>query len=188
LKLSSLPWHFAKGAFLVAVGKPACLEDSMEFNFEFAHPAGPVRARVTENGVAAIVLPAPGAIGDTAVSAVSSPVAKKLARVLERYFAGQRELFLDVPLDLETGTEFQRRVWLAAQGILWGSTITYGGLARVVGCGSPRAVGQALGANPAPIIVPCHRILAAGGGLGGFSCGLEWKRRLLRLEKIEVRG
>ena len=160
----------------------------MEFNFEYAHPAGPVRARVTARGVAAIVLPAPGVKKDGGASAVSSPVARKLARALERYFAGQRELFLDVPLDLETGTPFQRAVWLAARDIPWGSTATYGELARAVQCGSARAVGQALGANPAPIIVPCHRILAAGGGLGGFSCGLEWKRRLLGLEKIEVQG
>ena len=155
----------------------------MEFNFEYAHPAGPVRARVTPNGVAAIVLPAPGANNRAGVSAVSSPVANKLAEALENYFAGRRELFLDVPLDLETGTPFQRRVWLAARDIPWGSTATYGELARAVECGSARAVGQALGANPVPIIVPCHRILAAGGGLGGFSCGLNWKRRLLRIEK-----
>ena len=155
----------------------------MEFNFEYAHPAGPVRARVTAQGVAAIVLPAPGANNGAAVSAVSSPIAKKLAKAFENYFAGRRELFLDIPLDLETGTPFQRRVWLAAREIPWGSTTTYGELARAVECGAARAVGQALGANPVPIIVPCHRILAAGGGLGGFSCGLEWKRRLLRLEK-----
>lgn len=168
---------------MVAVGKITCLEARMEFNFEYAHPAGPVRARVTPNGVAAIVLPAPGVKKDAGVSAVSSPMARKLVKALENYFAGRRELFLDVPLDLEAGTPFQRRVWLAARDIPWGSTTTYGDLARAVECGSPRAVGQALGANPVPIIVPCHRILAAGGGLGGFSCGLEWKRRLLRIEK-----
>ncbi|MCX5770692.1 MAG: MGMT family protein, partial [Candidatus Hydrogenedentes bacterium] len=113
----------------------------MEFNFEFSHPAGPVRARVTPKGVAAIVLPAPGANGDTVVSVVSSPVARKLAKALEDYFAGRRELFLDIPLDLETGTPFQRRVWLAAREISWGSTATYGELARAVQCGSARAVG-----------------------------------------------
>ncbi len=154
----------------------------MEFNFEYVHPAGPVRARVTTNGVAAIVLPARGAKNSGGAS-VATPIAMKLRKALDRYFAGQRELFDDIPLDLDSGTDFQRRVWLAAREVLWGSTTTYGQLARAVNCGSPRAVGQALGANPVPIIVPCHRILAAGGGLGGFSCGLDWKIRLLRIEK-----
>jgi methylated-DNA-[protein]-cysteine S-methyltransferase len=164
------------------------LEVDMEFNFEYAHPAGRVRARVTANGVAAIALPAQGEKIGAVAAVVSSPVAERLAKALDNYFAGRREGFRHLPLDIETGTPFQRRVWLAARDIPWGSTSTYGELARVVGCGSARAVGQALGANPVPIIVPCHRILAPNGGLGGFSCGLDWKRRLLGIEKIEVRG
>lgn len=159
----------------------------MEFNFVYHHAAGPVAARVTPNGVAEIVLPRPGADAQ-AVSAATTPLCVRLAKALERYFQGKPELFAEIPLDLDTGTPFQRRVWLAAREIEWGSTRTYGDLARVVTCGSPRAVGQALGANPVPIIVPCHRILAAGGGLGGFSGGLDWKRRLLALEKIAVTG
>lgn len=87
------------------------------------------------------------------------------------------------PLDWGESTEFQRRVWKVLQSIPLGETRQYADLARELGCpGAARAVGQACGANPIPVLVPCHRVLAAGGTLGGFSAGLEWKRRLLALE------
>jgi methylated-DNA-[protein]-cysteine S-methyltransferase len=81
-----------------------------------------------------------------------------------------------------SGTEFQKRVWAAAGSVPYGSTVTYGEIARVIGCGSARAVGQALGANPVPILIPCHRIVGAGGKLTGFSSGLAIKSILLRHE------
>ncbi len=80
------------------------------------------------------------------------------------------------------GTEFQKKVWAAAGRVPYGSTVTYGEIARAIGCGSARAVGQALGANPVPILIPCHRIVGAGGKLTGFSSGLEIKSILLRHE------
>ena len=80
------------------------------------------------------------------------------------------------------GTEFQKKVWAAAGSVPYGSTVTYGEIARAIGCGSARAVGQALGANPVPILIPCHRIVGAGGKLTGFSSGLEIKSILLRHE------
>ena len=87
------------------------------------------------------------------------------------------------PLDLSSGTEFQREVWRAMQTIAPGATRTYGEIAAQIGRPQAgRAVGQACGANPIPLLVPCHRVVTAGGRLGGFSGGLEWKRRLLAIE------
>ena len=84
---------------------------------------------------------------------------------------------------MSDGTPFQRSVWNAARAIGWGDTATYGTLARRIGKPkAARAVGQALGANPVSIVVPCHRILSGSGGLGGFGAGLPWKRELLRTE------
>jgi methylated-DNA-[protein]-cysteine S-methyltransferase len=92
------------------------------------------------------------------------------------------------PIDLSCGTEFQQRVWAALRGIPTGATKSYGEIAQEVG--SPkavRAVGGACGANPVPLLVPCHRVLAAGARLGGFSGGLDWKLRLLAAEGAELR-
>ncbi len=87
------------------------------------------------------------------------------------------------PLDLSQGTAFQQGVWLALQNIASGQTRSYGEIAAELGKpGAARAVGAACGANPIPVLIPCHRVLAAGGKLGGFSGGLEWKRLLLERE------
>ena len=103
-------------------------------------------------------------------------------RQLEEYFAGSRLVFR-IPLDLDQGTPFQRRVWRGLLEIPYGRTLTYKELANVIGQPSAmRAVGGANGANPVPIVVPCHRVVASGGRLGGFSAGLYLKQRLLDLE------
>jgi O-6-methylguanine DNA methyltransferase len=87
------------------------------------------------------------------------------------------------PLDLSAGTPFQRSVWRELRRIRPGDTRSYLQLARALGRPrAARAVGGACGANPIPVLIPCHRVLASGGGLGGFSAGLPWKRRLLALE------
>ncbi len=89
------------------------------------------------------------------------------------------------PLDLTGGTQFRLRVWPALLRIPRGETRSYGELADELGKRrAARAVGGACGANPIPVLIPCHRVLAAKGGLGGFSGGLEWKRRLLALEGV----
>ncbi|WP_181918213.1 methylated-DNA--[protein]-cysteine S-methyltransferase [Wenzhouxiangella sp. 15181] len=91
-----------------------------------------------------------------------------------------------LPLDLR-GTVFQRKVWAALQQIPAGETLTYGELARRVGLpGSARAVAQACGANPAAVVVPCHRVVAADGGLGGYRWGIEKKQALLERERMDV--
>src|SRR3990170_2399220 len=84
------------------------------------------------------------------------------------------------------GTPFQRAVWQAMLSIPRGATISYAELARRVGRpGAARAVGQAVGSNPVPLLIPCHRVVASDGGLGGFGGGLPMKRALLRQEGVE---
>jgi methylated-DNA-[protein]-cysteine S-methyltransferase len=110
------------------------------------------------------------------------PVLKDTAAQLEEYFAGERTEF-DVPMELD-GTTFQKEVWAELTRIPYGETISYGELARRVGRPKgPRAVGQANGRNPIPIIVPCHRVLA-GNGIGGYGGGLPMKRTLLAVEGV----
>jgi len=105
------------------------------------------------------------------------------ARQLAEYAAGERKQF-DLPL-LPAGTPFQRQVWAELLRIPLGKFCTYGELAARLGKpGAARAIGHAVGANPIPILIPCHRVLAAGGQLGGFRLGTDWKVRLLELEHI----
>jgi methylated-DNA-[protein]-cysteine S-methyltransferase len=112
------------------------------------------------------------------------PVLKDVATQLEEYFARERTEF-DVPMELD-GTAFQKEVWAELTRIPYGQTISYGELARRVGRPKgPRAVGQANGRNPIPIIVPCHRVLA-GNGIGGYGGGLPMKRTLLATEGVSA--
>ena len=111
-----------------------------------------------------------------------SEMEEMLVSQLDEYFAGKRKSF-DLPLRLK-GTEFQTKVWKALELIPYGETCSYGDLAA--GIGRPkaqRAVGSALHDNPLPIVIPCHRVLAAGKKLGGFGGGLEIKKYLLKLEE-----
>ncbi len=103
---------------------------------------------------------------------------------LAEYFAGMRRTF-DLPLAAE-GTEFQRAVWRVLAAIPYGTTISYAELARRMGnARASRAVGLANGANPLPIVVPCHRVIGTDGSLTGFGGGLEMKRKLLALERAD---
>lgn len=113
------------------------------------------------------------------------PLLDKARAELAEYFAGQRREFT-LELDLR-GSDFQLRVWRALLEIPCGETRSYAELARAIGRdGAFRAVGAANGANPIAIIVPCHRVIAADGTLGGYAGGLDLKRRLLALEKSLV--
>jgi O-6-methylguanine DNA methyltransferase len=105
---------------------------------------------------------------------------------LKRALAGRAPRLLP-PLDLSGGTEFQRQVWAALRKIGRGRTRSYGEIARLIGKPrAVRAVGSACGANPIPVFVPCHRVLAANQKLGGFSSGLNWKRTLLAREGVAL--
>jgi AraC family transcriptional regulator of adaptative response/methylated-DNA-[protein]-cysteine methyltransferase len=106
----------------------------------------------------------------------------RLQQQLDMYFKGERTAF-DIPL-ANPGTDFQRKVWQALRDIPYGLTRSYGEVARTVGKpGAARAVGAANGANRIAIIIPCHRVIAAGGGPGGYGGGLWRKLRLLELER-----
>ena len=118
------------------------------------------------------------------------PAAYAVAK-LKRYFNGEEVDFSDLPLDLSNCSSFHKAVYDAARLVGWGETASYGELARKVGSPrAPRAVGHALSKNPIAIIVPCHRILAAGAKIGGFSAhgGVALKERLLALEGARLRA
>jgi methylated-DNA-[protein]-cysteine S-methyltransferase len=111
-----------------------------------------------------------------------------LARELDDYFGGRRRR-VSLPVDLRGVSPFQRRVLAAARRIPAGRVVSYGELARRIGQPrASRAVGQALGRNPIPIVIPCHRIVAGGGALGGYVGGARVKRELLALEGAAFRA
>lgn len=112
----------------------------------------------------------------------SSTVLSKAVKNLQHYFSGERVSF-DLPVDVGYYTAFQQAVWKATAAIPFGETRSYGWIAkRIRNPKAVRAIGQALGANPIPIIVPCHRVISSTGTLGGFSGGIGMKKRLLALE------
>lgn len=107
------------------------------------------------------------------------------AEKLALYFTGEFVDFSFVCIDLSSFTPFQRRVWSAIRKIKYGEVKSYGWVARQINQpNASRAVGQTLGRNPMPIIIPCHRVIKSDGTLGGFGHGLGWKNRLLNLEQV----
>jgi methylated-DNA-[protein]-cysteine S-methyltransferase len=107
---------------------------------------------------------------------------------LQRYFVGRAVDFSGILVDLERCSAFHQRIYAALREVSWGTTTTYGTLAAEVGApDAARAIGQAMGRNPVPIIIPCHRVLASGGKIGGFSApgGATTKERLLDLEGVK---
>ncbi|HQY57208.1 MAG: methylated-DNA--[protein]-cysteine S-methyltransferase [Nitrospira sp.] len=157
----------------------------MTYTSTFETPWGQVTITASEKGVTSINLSSqdravrqqPAENNDEAASIVEEARAQLLA-----YIAGTRREF-SFPIDCSAGTPFQRKVWRAITRIPYGRVRSYQWVAmRVGGKQYARAVGMALGANPVPIVVPCHRIISHDGSLGGFSCGLPLKRRLLSLE------
>ncbi len=156
-------------------------------NFLFLHPRGPIYGYIGAHGVRELRLPS-GDGSDARIyllhGAPNIGLGRRLHAALEQYFQGIPQDFGDIPLDYGPATPFRRSVWDTARTVAWGVTSSYGDLARRMGKGlsSARAIGAALGANPLPILVPCHRFIAADGSLAGFAAGLDWKRELLRLE------
>jgi O-6-methylguanine DNA methyltransferase len=150
----------------------------------------------TEQGICSIVLPKKDkkaveqelrspefGVRSPEVCNASKPIIlKKAVKFLQQYFSGESVSF-DVPLDLRYYTPFQQAVWRAAAAIPSGETRSYAWVAkRIRNPKAARAVGQALGANPVPIIIPCHRVISSTGTMGGFSGGLGMKKKLLELE------
>ena len=128
-----------------------------------------------------------------AFGAEPGPPPEDIAAVIEaakRYFDGEEIDFSQVPVDLADQDAFFAQIYDALRRVGWGGTTTYGALAKEVGAGRDRArdVGEAMAKNPAPLIIPCHRVLAAGGKIGGFSApgGSKTKARMLELEGVRV--
>jgi O-6-methylguanine DNA methyltransferase len=155
-------------------------------------PAGRIWIVCSERGLREVRLGDAGAPKaregrDRGVSYVKRPRwTEPVRRALDRYLAARTPLD-EVPLDVEAGTPFQRRVWTAARKIPVGQVRSYADVARMAGApAAVRAVGNALGMNPVAIVVPCHRVIHADAGLGGFAAGLRWKRFLLEHERGQL--
>jgi methylated-DNA-[protein]-cysteine S-methyltransferase len=145
----------------------------------FSTPLGPLTLSAEDDKLVAITW---GDWGDHA-GGIETPFLKEAKRQILAYFDGQLKNF-DLAL-APNGTAFQRKLWRALEDIAYGQTASYGDVAHQIDSG-PRAVGGACGRNPLPIIVPCHRVLASRGKIGGYSGlnGLDTKRFLLRLEGV----
>jgi methylated-DNA-[protein]-cysteine S-methyltransferase len=151
-------------------------------------PAGAIAVWVTRNGVRRIggVTPVMIEAGHWTKGGHSS-LDDALDQLAE-YFKGKRKRF-DLPLDFSGATKFQRRIYERLLGIPYGRIVSYGDIADEMGePGAARAVGQAVGANPLPIVVPCHRVVRSDGRLGGYSGGLRRKVALLAVEGVNVDG
>ena len=136
-----------------------------------------------ENGICRLEFPG----RRPAARLASSRLLTRLTRELEAFFRGERREF-SLPLSL-AGTPFQLAVWGELRKVPYGRVVSYGELASRIGRPrAARAVGGAVGANPVPILIPCHRVVRGDGGLGGFGPGPEWKRRLLELEGAIGKG
>ena len=145
---------------------------------------GPLWFSFTDRGLAALEFAGEGPVSlqDEALPPHLLPLIEAVRREMAAYFAGLPTDFATLTLD-PRGTPFQLRVWQELRRIPWGQTISYGELARRVGNPkASRAVGQANAVNPIPLIIPCHRVIAADGSLGGYSSGLDRKSWLLRHE------
>jgi methylated-DNA-[protein]-cysteine S-methyltransferase len=148
-------------------------------------PLGDLLVAGTEEGICAIeVEPGEMAVADLGERLGRNPnqdrELRPVVRALTDYLGGRRRQ-LDLPVDLSLATPFARRVLRRLMRIEFGQLTSYGALAQATGT-SARAVGGAVGSNPVPIVVPCHRVVAADGSLGGYGLGLDRKRMLLRLE------
>jgi len=128
--------------------------------------------------------PADAGLDETIPAVVDNAMLNRAATQLIEYFDGTRHEF-DLPLD-PSGTEFQVQAWLALADIPYGDTTTYASQAEAIGRpNAVRAVGSANGANPIPIVLPCHRVIGSDGSLTGYAGGIDVKRRLLEMERSQ---
>lgn len=165
----------------------------------FETAAGIAAIGWTSTGISSFRLPAPSA-GETERAVLrrlpdamrAEPPAEMRAVINDtiRYFDGERIEFFDIPIDPGQQPPFFAQVYALVRKLGWGETTTYGAVARALDAGPEhaRAVGQAMATNPIPLIIPCHRVLAAGGKIGGFSApgGSTSKARMLELEGVAV--
>ncbi len=170
----------------------------MKFNTDivqtrYESPLGPIIIAATGKGLAGLWFDGqkhfPVELAGPAVwpSEPAHPVLIEVVKQLGEYFSGRRTAF-DLPLDLAYGTAFQQSVWQALLKIPQGHTASYSELsARIGKPAAVRAVGAAVGRNPVSIIVPCHRVMGAGGALTGYAGGLHRKSALLKLEGVALK-
>jgi methylated-DNA-[protein]-cysteine S-methyltransferase len=158
---------------------------------------GPLLLAATRDGLVNVVFHARDGVRDKALDRLGSrlgcepveapgfPLLAEAIRQVKAYFAGERHAF-ELPLDWSLISGFNRQVLRElASGVPYGGVIGYGDLAGRVGQpGAAQAVGMAMGSNPLPVVVPCHRVVESDGGIGGFGGGLETKRKLLALEGV----
>jgi methylated-DNA-[protein]-cysteine S-methyltransferase len=150
----------------------------------------------TKDGVCRFILPVESREAATAAILKHHPEASESKRSMDelvqsvnRYFHGWRTEFDSIQLDLTAGTEFQQRVWSLARRITYGNVRTYGWVALEIGRPkATRAIGNAMGANPVPLIIPCHRVVTGDGKLGGFSAhgGPALKAEMLKMEGVRL--
>ena len=152
----------------------------------YQSPVGPLVIEALPTALTAIHWPGHKAnSAGTAEKHALPTLLKKTLSQLAEYFAGTRKAF-DLPI-APAGTEFQTQVWQALGDVLWGNTLSYGQVAHSIEKPrAVRAVGRAIGANPIPIIIPCHRVIGSTGALTGFAGGLERKRWLLKHEGYSI--
>ena len=149
------------------------------FHTQYNSPLGPLA--LASDGTALTGL----SFGPSQAAPVGLPLFEAAFAWLDEYFVS-RDPGPTPPLS-PAGTAFQQRVWRELVKVPFGETVSYGALAKAAGCGSPRAVGQAVHVNPVAILIPCHRVVGADGSLTGFAGGLDVKRRLLTLEESRMR-
>ena len=157
---------------------------------DYLSPHGIVRLFARDGRLCRVMLlGAAGGPGSGGRCERADPALAPFVRLLARYFRGGEIRCDESRLCLDGLTEFQRRVLRRLARVRAGEVVTYGELAGLAGhAGAARAVGRALGANPLPIFIPCHRVVAAGRRPGGFGAGLRWKKALLRHEGWLVRA
>jgi len=152
-----------------------------------ATPVGSLVLRASPTGLVSIDIGLPACASTGASNTAAEDILVAAEGQLHEYFAGRRTDF-DVALDL-CGTDFQMRAWDALCRIPYGTTVSYAQQGAMMGAPrAARAVGSANGRNPIPILVPCHRVVASDGSLGGYSLGCDMKRTLLNLEGVSVAG
>lgn len=149
----------------------------------YASPLGTLMATSNGEALTSLRFASEGAIADSpAPHTTTTPPLSVTFRWLDLYFSGREPSFL--PSLAPQGTAFQQRVWQELLATPYGSTVSYGELARRIGCRSPQAVGQAVGKNPIILLIPCHRVVAAHS-LGGYAYGAKTKYALLRHEQLK---
>lgn len=157
----------------------------MMYSHSIETTLGRLNLYATDKGLAAVTYRDDIGMSDAQPSAAKL---KPYADAIIAYLAGRGNDLAALPLDIQWGTELQRKVWKAIHRIPYGQTISYSDLALRVGApNAVRAAGSACGKNPIPLVIPCHRVLAKDGGLGGFTWGLGVKKKLLALESVALK-